>query len=113
MATVIRNATVLTLDESDRLHQRADVVIEGGLIRAVGLGAAESAPPDAQVIAGEGKLLIPGLINGHFHSPGNFMKGALENWPLDDGPRGKPALRLCPHHAGHHRDAEAGGDGGP
>lgn len=83
MATVIRNATVLTLDESDRLYPRADVVIERGLIRAVGPGAAASAPPDAQVIDGEGHLLIPGLINGHFHSPGNFMKGALENWPLE------------------------------
>lgn len=83
MTTVIRNATVLTLDESDRLYPRADVVIDGGLIRAVSPEAAESAPPDAQMIDGEGKLVIPGLINGHFHSPGNFMKGALENWPLE------------------------------
>ncbi|MFM7446583.1 MAG: amidohydrolase, partial [Tabrizicola sp.] len=83
MATVIRNASVLTLDESDRLHPRADVVIENSIIRAVGPGAAESAPPDALVIEADGHLLIPGLINGHFHSPGNFMKGALENWPLE------------------------------
>jgi 5-methylthioadenosine/S-adenosylhomocysteine deaminase len=83
MSTVIRNATVLTLDDTDRLHPRADVVIEGGLIRAVGPGAAESAPPGATVIEAEGMLLIPGLVNGHFHSPGNFMKGALENWPLE------------------------------
>ncbi len=81
--TVIRNATVLTLDDSDRLHPRADIVIEGGLIRAVGPGAAESAPPGAEVIEAEGHLVIPGLVNGHFHSPGNFMKGALENWPLE------------------------------
>ncbi len=82
-ATVIRDATVLTLDEKDTLHPRADIVIEGGLIRAVGQGAAASAPPGAQVIDGTGHLVIPGLINGHFHSPGNFMKGALENWPLE------------------------------
>jgi cytosine/adenosine deaminase-related metal-dependent hydrolase len=82
-ATVIRNAMILTLDDSDRLYPRADVVIEGGLIRAVGPGAAESAPPGAGVIEGEGHLVMPGLINGHFHSPGNFMKGALENWPLE------------------------------
>lgn len=83
ICTVIRNATVLTLDESDRLHPDADVVIEGGLIRAVGQGAAASAPPHATVIDGTGQLVIPGLVNGHFHSPGNFMKGALENWPLE------------------------------
>lgn len=81
--TVIRNATVLTLDESDSLHSAADVVIEGGLIRAVGQGAAASAPAHATVIDGTGQLVIPGLVNGHFHSPGNFMKGALENWPLE------------------------------
>ncbi len=83
MATVIRNAMVLTLDDSDRLHTRADVVIENGLIQSVGPGAGEGAPPGAEVIEAEGMLVIPGLINGHFHSPGNFMKGALENWPLE------------------------------
>jgi cytosine/adenosine deaminase-related metal-dependent hydrolase len=83
MATVIRDATVLTLDESDRLHPRADVVIDDGLIRAVGPGAAASAPPGAETIDAAGMLVMPGLVNGHFHSPGNFMKGALENWPLE------------------------------
>ena len=82
-ATVIRNATVLRLDEDDRLDPRADVVIDKGLIIAVGEGAAASAPPGATVIEAEGQVLIPGLVNGHFHSPGNFMKGALENWPLE------------------------------
>lgn len=83
MTTVIRNAAVLTLDDSDRLYPRADVVIEDGLIRAVGPGAAGAAEPGAAAIEAEGMLLIPGLVNGHFHSPGNFMKGALENWPLE------------------------------
>ena len=26
---------------------------------------------------------MPGLINGHFHSPGNFNKGALDDMPLE------------------------------
>ena len=38
---------------------------------------------DARVIDGRGKLLMPGLINGHFHSPGNFNKGALDDMPLE------------------------------
>jgi cytosine/adenosine deaminase-related metal-dependent hydrolase len=38
---------------------------------------------DTRVIKGRGLLAMPGLVNGHFHSPGNFMKGALPNTPLE------------------------------
>jgi 5-methylthioadenosine/S-adenosylhomocysteine deaminase len=34
-------------------------------------------------IDGAGKLVMPGLINAHLHSPGNFLKGAMDDLPLE------------------------------
>jgi imidazolonepropionase-like amidohydrolase len=43
------------------------VVVSDGRIQAVGPRASISIPKDATVISGEGKTLIPGLINAHGH----------------------------------------------
>ena len=84
MKTLIKNARVLTMDDQFSEYERADILIHGSKIEAVG--------PDLQinddieglrVIDAENKLAMPGLINGHVHSPGNFMKGALDNLPLE------------------------------
>ena len=82
MLTVIKDARVLTLDVNDSEFACADILIRGGKIEAVGPRLAEGVQ-DAKVIEAGGLLAMPGLINGHFHSPGNFMKGALANWPLE------------------------------
>ena len=37
----------------------------------------------ATVIEAAGKLAMPGLINGHFHSQANMLAGALANRPLE------------------------------
>ena len=42
-----------------------------------------SAPENVEVIDGAGKLVMPGLINAHLHSPASFLKGALEDSPLE------------------------------
>lgn len=84
MITVIRNARVLTLDARDSEHVEADIVFSGNEIKAVGPGAGASATgKGVRTIDGKGLLAMPGLVNGHFHSPGNFMKGALPNTPLE------------------------------
>lgn len=84
MLTVIKDARVLTLDEQGTEYALADIVIRDGRIEAIGPGAydavAEQAP---RLIDATGQLAMPGLVNGHFHSPANFMKGALDNWPLE------------------------------
>ncbi|MGH8804038.1 MAG: amidohydrolase family protein [Polaromonas sp.] len=81
---LIRDARVLTLDDADREWPRADVVIEGARIAAIGPDAGAAWPrPFARVIDGAGLLAMPGLINAHFHSPGNLMKGSLPGYPLE------------------------------
>jgi cytosine/adenosine deaminase-related metal-dependent hydrolase len=81
---LIRNAHVLALDESDHEWPRADLVVEAGEIKAVGPEAGRAWPRRFdRLIEGDGLLAMPGLINAHFHSPGNLMKGMLPGLPLE------------------------------
>jgi 5-methylthioadenosine/S-adenosylhomocysteine deaminase len=82
---VVRNARVLTMDAADTEHPCATVVIEDGVIQEVRAGAVAlgaMGPADREIDAA-GLLLMPGLINGHFHSSVNHLKGALDSLPLE------------------------------
>jgi 5-methylthioadenosine/S-adenosylhomocysteine deaminase len=82
--TIIRDARVLTLDDADCDHPRSDIVIDGETIVAVGQDAgAAYAGGDVTVIEASGMLAMPGLVNAHLHSPGNFLKAAIPNLPLE------------------------------
>ena len=83
MKTLIRNAHVLTLDAEDREYPRADILIDGARITAIAPGPLAEAVGADQVIEAAGKLAMPGLINGHFHSQANLLNGALANRPLE------------------------------
>ena len=81
---IIRNARVLCFDGDDNDYLRANILISGSKIVEVG-PAAEFEPGVGvdEEIDGDGRLAIPGLINGHFHSPANLMKGSLSGLPLE------------------------------
>jgi cytosine/adenosine deaminase-related metal-dependent hydrolase len=81
--TVIRNARVLTMDPACPRYPRADIVIHQGRIREIAPDASLSIDEPHVVIDGAGQLVMPGLINAHFHSPTNFLKGALDSLPLE------------------------------
>jgi cytosine/adenosine deaminase-related metal-dependent hydrolase len=82
MKTLIRNARVLTFDAQDREYPCADILIEGQRFAAIGPGPLPGAE-GATIIEAAGKLAMPGLINGHFHSQASFLAGALANRPLE------------------------------
>ena len=96
---VIRNARVLAMDQAGHDWPSADIVIENGRITAAGPGvgssvgsavgsavggrARDSGSGTPRIIDATGMLALPGLINAHFHSPGNLMKGTLDGLPLE------------------------------
>jgi 5-methylthioadenosine/S-adenosylhomocysteine deaminase len=58
-----------------------DVLVTGPRITAIGV---ITPPVGAVVVPGRGHhLLVPGLINAHFHSPANHLKGSLPSLPLE------------------------------
>ena len=80
-ATLFRGVEILDLDAPGGAHGPLDVLVEDGRIAAV--APAVRPPPGARIVAGRGRLLMPGLVNGHFHSSVNHMKGRLPGLPLE------------------------------
>lgn len=79
---VIQNLSVLTLDWDDNFYFPATVVIEDDLIAHISEGEYQS-PQDGvstSVIDGTDKLLMPGLVDLHFHT--SVAKGYNDNLPL-------------------------------
>ena len=79
---VVRHARVLALDAAGRDLPCADIVVRDGKIAAIGPDAGQGLAAD-RVIDAAGHLAMPGLVNAHFHSPGNLMKGCLDGLPLE------------------------------
>jgi len=73
------------MDEAQSEHPCATVTIEDGRITAVepqpgADGQQRSADRD---IDASGHLVMPGLVNAHFHSSVNHLKGSLDSLPLE------------------------------
>jgi cytosine/adenosine deaminase-related metal-dependent hydrolase len=63
---VVRGGFVYTSDPSATVHERASVVIEGGVITAVDPGEGRI-PPGATTIDATGMMVLPGFVNPHWH----------------------------------------------
>lgn len=70
---LIRGGTVL-----DGPARQADVLIEGGRIRAV--APSLTAPPGATIIDATGKSVLPGLYDLHTHVPYATVGGSTQDW---------------------------------
>jgi 5-methylthioadenosine/S-adenosylhomocysteine deaminase len=79
-AVVIRGG--LLLDAPRRLAEPRDILVIAGAIAEIGAPGL-AAPADAVVFDAAGTLMHPGLVNGHTHGIGNFMKGRADRWTLE------------------------------
>ncbi len=79
--TVIRNGMILTLDDASTYFEQGRVIAEGSRITAV---EPETAPfvarPDDRVIDARDKLVMPGLVDLHYHTA--IGKGYNDHMPL-------------------------------
>ncbi|RLE29327.1 N-ethylammeline chlorohydrolase [Candidatus Acetothermia bacterium] len=80
MRILIRGAAVIRRPE-EGLVPKADVVIEGRRYAAVIEGGGAGGEFD-RVVEGEGKLLIPGLVNAHTHLAMTLFRGLADDLPL-------------------------------
>ena len=73
--TLIRHCSALIPQDGALDLKDCDIVIRGGLI-------AEIAPPGegeaARVVEGRDRLVAPGLVNAHTHSPLNLLRGTAD-----------------------------------
>ena len=96
MRTLIRNGYLLTLDETDRVFERGDMLIQDGVIQALEGRLDGGAERADRVIDAAGKLVMPGLINADVHAAELFRRGLFENQPQDGAHETKPEKALTP-----------------
>ena len=77
--TLIRNAIVLSMDDSVGDFLNGDVLVVGDRIAAVGQNLAAEA---AEVIDGRGRIVIPGIVNAHMHTWQTGLRGLTSNMTL-------------------------------
>jgi 5-methylthioadenosine/S-adenosylhomocysteine deaminase len=84
-STLISGGRLLDIDGDTDHPPVVDLYIEGGRIAATGPDAASRAANAGAVqqIDASGKLIIPGLINAHYHSHDTMLRGMFEQLPLD------------------------------
>ena len=79
----IRGGQVYDHDGDVHRPQVADILIDGGTIVAVGPDLSSRAPAGTDVIDATDRLVIPGLINAHYHSHDVLCRGLFEELPLE------------------------------
>src|SRR5271170_6472030 len=77
---LVTGATIVTMDADRHVWEDGSIAIKGDSIVAIGpaqglLGQYEA----PQTIDAKGKLIIPGLINGHTHIPMVLMRGLIDD----------------------------------
>ncbi|AEV29226.1 cytosine deaminase-like metal-dependent hydrolase [Sphaerochaeta pleomorpha str. Grapes] len=79
--TVLEAKYVLTMDLSFRIYNPGFVVIQGNTIMEVGEGSFPFGPEDEVIQLGN-RLLMPGLVNCHNHTPMVLTRGMCEGVSL-------------------------------
>ena len=71
----IKNAYVVTMDGNGTVYKNGGVLVEDDKITAVGAVDPALVKPDAEVINGSGKYVLPGLVNTHVHTSQQLGRG--------------------------------------
>src|SRR5215813_7860472 len=82
---IIKGGTVVTMDGPRRVIDNGGVAVKSGRITAVGKSAEIERDYTArEVINAAGKVVIPGLINGHTHVPMTLFRGIADDLDLQE-----------------------------
>jgi hypothetical protein len=79
---VFRNVSIVPMD-SERVLPNRPVVVKRGKITAIGEAHKTAIPPNAVVIDGSGRYLLPGLADMHVHTEPQRLRTLLGKWCND------------------------------
>jgi 5-methylthioadenosine/S-adenosylhomocysteine deaminase len=82
---IVAGGTIVTMDGDKRILEDGAIAVKGDAIAAIGKRAeieAKYAAP--RRIRAEGKLILPGLINGHTHAPMTLLRGLKDDVTLEE-----------------------------
>lgn len=83
MRTAIINGLIVTIDEVNRIIKNGVLIIRDDTIEYIGENMPDSTQFD-QVIDAKNKIVMPGLINTHGHSPMALLRGVSDDLPLQE-----------------------------
>ncbi len=95
-ALLLRGGRVVTMDGSRRVLD-ADVLVEDGRIKKVGLGGSAVGRSKPSVIDCKGLVVLPGLVQAHIHLCQTLFRGLADDLSLEDW----LAKRIWPLEAAH------------
>ncbi|MCH8073921.1 MAG: amidohydrolase family protein, partial [Proteobacteria bacterium] len=82
---IIEGQTIVTMDAAGTVIENGAVAIDEGLILAVGTAAEINAEYSAlETLAGEHRIVMPGLVNGHSHAAMTLLRGVADDLALMD-----------------------------
>lgn len=82
---IIVNAMILTMDQDYSFWECGSILIKNDRILALGdISISREDFPDAEIIDGTGKLVMPGLVNTHTHVPMTIFRGYADDLPLHE-----------------------------
>jgi 5-methylthioadenosine/S-adenosylhomocysteine deaminase len=93
--TLIRNATVVTMDPTLGDIEGGDILIDGGTIAEIGRSLRA---PNAEVVDGTGRIAMPGLVNAHIHTWEYQLRGIGSNWVGSRDYHGNMHKKLALHY---------------
>ena len=82
---IIKGGTIVTMDGSRRVIEDGGIAVKNGRIVAVARTAEiDRSYAAREVINASGKVVIPGLINGHTHVPMTLFRGIADDLDLQE-----------------------------
>ncbi|HYY57083.1 MAG TPA: amidohydrolase [Pyrinomonadaceae bacterium] len=82
---LVRGGTIVTMDGARRVIEDGAIAVRGGRVVAVGARAdMERRYTARETVDAKGRLVIPGLINGHTHVPMTLFRGLADDLDLNE-----------------------------
>ncbi len=82
---IVEGDHLVTMDEAMTVIENGAVAIDDGVILAVGPATEISASYSAaKVLAGDNRIVMPGLVNGHSHAAMTLLRGVADDLALMD-----------------------------
>jgi 5-methylthioadenosine/S-adenosylhomocysteine deaminase len=82
---IVEGDHVVTMDEAMTVIENGAVAIDDGVILAVGpAGEIKAAYAAAEVLNGDNRIVMPGLVNGHSHAAMTLLRGVADDLALMD-----------------------------
>ncbi len=82
---LIKGAAIITMNEQNEVISPGDLLIENDTVKQIRSNINnEEVDENTKVIPGEGKVVIPGLINLHNHAAMSLFRGYADDLPLQE-----------------------------